>query len=335
MKLSLLQKILSNEIGIAEFKRDLAADIMQYSAALGNNQDATVEVEKDSDIAFECVDLLYLCKLYLDNELTDTDLSFIADCLLQCSFLFADDTHLEKLVTRLSISQTGQAVTREEATAVCENLVSTYSIDVPEPTPEEFAVPDCNEDPEAQRIKNLIEEEEEKSNIYLREVISNLGLTTCEFPYSFESFEMFKTIGKDFYPEACYVSSVLPLHVITNYLDGSCFLFGIMGLGRTYPQTYIHQEKVAHRVINWFTKTDTDFQEYKKFSSSFQVITNEKEKLLNQLMGKPLDDLAAYPAMQAEINGNVCLFRLSEEPLGDQNGQPFIQLAKLLNKLFN
>lgn len=82
-------------------------------------------------------------------------------------------------------------------------------------------------------------------------------------------------------------------------------------------------------------KQDVDFKEQKKFSRKFHVVSQDKEKLQILFLNKPLDELAAFPEMEVEINGNNCLFKVSGNPMSVDGTRKFIELAKKLYKILN
>lgn len=111
------------------------------------------------------------------------------------------------------------------------------------------------------------------------------------------------------------------------------YFFGMISLNKTYPLTYCYQETIREKMVDLFVKGDVDFKEHKKFSSQFHLITKDEEKLRILLLNKPLDDLAAFPEMEAEINENLCLFRVSRKPVSEKQAIEFSQLANLICKI--
>jgi hypothetical protein len=113
-----------------------------------------------------------------------------------------------------------------------------------------------------------------------------------------------------------------------------CFV-GELSLNSKYPPTCIVPETIQFRIADWFRRQDVDFPEYRKFSRTFHVVTQDREKLKQDLKYKNIDVLASYPRMELEINGASCLFRVCGEPMDKENTNVFIELANVLAQLFS
>ncbi len=125
----------------------------------------------------------------------------------------------------------------------------------------------------------------------------------------------------------------LELFVVAHHAE-ECFI-GLFTLNREYPFTCIFKETLKEKINDWFLKQDVDFEEQKKFSGQFHVVSRDSEKLKTLLWNKPLDELAVFPEMEIEINGKHCLFRTSAMPLSLEEAEHFTALAKKLWKILS
>lgn len=112
------------------------------------------------------------------------------------------------------------------------------------------------------------------------------------------------------------------------------YLFGHMRIRNSYPSTYIHKETIREKIEDVFLKRDVDFENSKKFSRKFQVLTEDKERLKTLLQLKNLDVFIDFPAMELEFSGSTCLFRSSRKPVSLEEANVFCALAKQLIELF-
>jgi hypothetical protein len=112
------------------------------------------------------------------------------------------------------------------------------------------------------------------------------------------------------------------------------YFFGLIEMAKEFPLTYISRETIREKLVDLFVKGDTDFPGSKKFSSAFHVVTRDKDKLRILLLNKALDELLAFPDMEAELNGNTCMFRVSRNPVSQKEAGKFVTLARIMTKLF-
>lgn len=112
-------------------------------------------------------------------------------------------------------------------------------------------------------------------------------------------------------------------------------LAGLLELRKTYPLTYIYKETFRDKLVDWFVKGDIDFKDQKQFSRSFHVVSKDREKLSQLLLGKQLDSFLDFPDMLVEINGNRCMFRTSDQPLSEEGTRQFTNLARTLRKVLD
>ncbi|MEO5562609.1 MAG: hypothetical protein ABIR18_04220 [Chitinophagaceae bacterium] len=158
------------------------------------------------------------------------------------------------------------------------------------------------------------------------------------------SFVMFTTLEKGEITDSfCSANEDLEVFFIEYYTtitsgrrvhsEPHHYIFGLLTLRKEYPLTYIFKETLKEKIADLFIKADVDIKDQKKFSRAFHMITKDKEKLMDLLFGKPMDDLGNFPDMEVEINGNNCLFRASLEPIEEDETAKFIAVTKLLMKL--
>lgn len=119
----------------------------------------------------------------------------------------------------------------------------------------------------------------------------------------------------------------------TNSSSTNLYLFGLMELRHSYPTTYIYRETIREKIVDWFVKGDIDFPEHKLFSDRFHTVTKDKERLMLILGSKPLDLLAAFPHLELELDGNKCLFRVSQDEVSPEETDKFIELVNVLKNV--
>lgn len=161
-----------------------------------------------------------------------------------------------------------------------------------------------------------------------------------------KGFEMFRSLEAIVNWSLSSSDSSVPIHVsLAEYSSAypiakasnsgtDQYLFGYFAMTKTYPATYIHKETLKEKIADLVLKHDVDFDHSKKFSRKFHVITEDKARLLELLQFKNLDDLALYPEMELEIQGNACLFRSSRKPISVEEADFFSQLATTIINIF-
>lgn len=112
-------------------------------------------------------------------------------------------------------------------------------------------------------------------------------------------------------------------------------MFGYFKTKNVYPKTYVHKETITEKLTDLFLKHDVDFEHSKKFSRSFQVITEDKQRLQDLLQLKDLDALTAYPEMELEFDKSSCLFRSSRKGISIKEASYFCEMAKTLITMFS
>ena len=110
---------------------------------------------------------------------------------------------------------------------------------------------------------------------------------------------------------------------------------GLLKFRKDYPATCIFKETLREKISDWFVKQDVDFEDQKRFSGQFHVVSKDKEKLQMLLLDKPLDELAQFPDIEVELKGNYCLFKFSNRWLSRGEAHGFVELSKTLHKIFS
>jgi hypothetical protein len=201
---------------------------------------------------------------------------------------------------------------------------------------------DFANDKEIQRLRKIQREQDELIEECVGIVSKELLLEEKECT-DIASFTLFKSLGPSgIHNEFRSTLDHLDMEVylvwyqwrlhsgkINNSGTDECFL-GLLSLKKEYPLTCIFRESMRTIITDWFIKQDVDFEEQKKFSRQFHVISQDKDKLKSLLWNKPLDELADFPEMEVEISGKQCLFKVSGNPVNEQESIRFIHLAKKL-----
>jgi hypothetical protein len=120
---------------------------------------------------------------------------------------------------------------------------------------------------------------------------------------------------------------------VTRYY-AQCFL-ALLHLPREYPSTCILKETLQTRVNDWFARQDVDFERQEKFSNRFHMVTHDRIKLEFLLKDRPLDELIDFPLMEAEIHGQYCLLKVSNDPASEYDLRQLIELTKKMYKVFS
>ena len=118
------------------------------------------------------------------------------------------------------------------------------------------------------------------------------------------------------------------------YSGDDLYLFGYFIMRNSFPKTYVCKETIREWITDLFLNSEVDFEHSKKFSRKFYVLTEDKKTLSDLLQFKDLDELAAYPDMEVEFQGNACLFRSSRKCISPKEAEVFTELAKTLIGIF-
>lgn len=108
------------------------------------------------------------------------------------------------------------------------------------------------------------------------------------------------------------------------------YLFGYFTLSQTFPKTYACKETLREKITDLLLRSDVDFDHSRTFSGKFHVVTEDKNRLLNLMQLKNLNNLVSFPDMEFELIGNTCLFRNSKRPVSSAEAIEFAELAVAL-----
>lgn len=187
---------------------------------------------------------------------------------------------------------------------------------------------------------------------YSEEVANSVRLITTTYSFtpkpcpSIEGFLLYKNMNMEgvvatyksnaVHPPLCLYQVCYTSSYETKYISHNCpqSFLALIPLQRTFPRTCILEETLQTRINDWFVKQDVDFEEQKKFSKLFHVVSNDKTKLEYLLKDRPLDQLADFPDMQAEMYGNACLLKLSSALASENQVKATLELAKKAYQLF-
>jgi hypothetical protein len=210
----------------------------------------------------------------------------------------------------------------------------------------DFSHDDFADDKDIQKYRAAIQAYEKMVDDVLHIVRDKLNIEDSSHK-DFDVFFMFKTLKATVTRSLSSSDPNMPLHVSVakytssyptgKYINSGCsqYLFGYFLMNKKFPKTYIHQETIREKITDLILKSEVDFEHSKEFSKKFYVLTEDKYRLLELLQFKNLDDLALYPEMEIEINGNACLFRSSRKAISLEEATAFADLAKALVKIFN
>jgi len=147
-------------------------------------------------------------------------------------------------------------------------------------------------------------------------------------PFVFESYEG-RWRNREFY--FCIFSYVSAVHAGRVNDSGSDYYFaGVFDLPKTYPHTIAQPETIALKIENLVTRADVDFDDAKKFSRKFHLVTKDRQALDILFFNKDLDRIAEQPQAEFELNDKQCYFRAGRKPVSIEEADSFIELAKIL-----
>lgn len=131
---------------------------------------------------------------------------------------------------------------------------------------------------------------------------------------------------------ATYFSSVPMPRVHNSGTDQ--YFFGFFECQHRYPRTYIHKESIKEKLVDLVLKKDVDFQNSKRFSRNFQLLTEDKKSLHDILQLQNLDELADFPDLEVELFDQALVFRSSRRPVSVDEASIFRNLTQVLLKTF-
>src|SRR5688500_1880710 len=101
-----------------------------------------------------------------------------------------------------------------------------------------------------------------------------------------------------------------------NHNSGTdLYLFGSIQYKKLFPKSYICRETLREKMVDLFSRQETDFEEHRKFSRCFHVISQDGKHLTDLLQFKNMNELTAFPNMELEIHEHSCLFRNSRSSI--------------------
>src|SRR5450631_1265625 len=107
MKLSLLEELLRGKISINKFKNNIQTEIYEYENKLKlKGSSILINIIEDCNLYFRKNDLLELYNYYLNNNLTGTQISFIADCLTLSNSISFENDELRELLEEMTDDET-------------------------------------------------------------------------------------------------------------------------------------------------------------------------------------------------------------------------------------
>lgn len=123
MKLSLFHKLFKNEISIVIFKSRIRSEVEEYSKKLKTKGTSlTINVDEDCSLYFSKNDLLILCEYYLDNNLTDSEVYYIADCLTLSESVSFESQELLELLEGMTDPDSNGIITKERISSIIDTL---------------------------------------------------------------------------------------------------------------------------------------------------------------------------------------------------------------------
>lgn len=112
------------------------------------------------------------------------------------------------------------------------------------------------------------------------------------------------------------------------------YLVGFLECRNDYPRSYIYKESIKEKLVDLVLKRDIDFQNSKRFSRNFEVLTEDRKRLHDLLHLSDLNGLADFPDMEVELYGYGLVFRNSRKPISIKEATSFAKLIPILSKAF-
>ena len=123
MKLSLFQKLLKNEISVTRFKSSIQSEVEEYSKKLRTQGTSVIiNVDEDCSIYFAKNDLLRLCEYYLNNNLTDSEVHYITDCLTLSESVSFESQKLIEFLEEMTDPELNGKITKERVLVIIDAL---------------------------------------------------------------------------------------------------------------------------------------------------------------------------------------------------------------------
>jgi hypothetical protein len=123
MKLSLLHKLLKNELGIDFFKSQIESEMEEYTQKLKSKaRSIPIYIEDDLSWYFVTSDLIQLCQYYLDNHLSAVDVYYLADCLTLSESVSFESEELREFVEEMTDPVINGILTKERVVSIIGSL---------------------------------------------------------------------------------------------------------------------------------------------------------------------------------------------------------------------
>lgn len=128
-----------------------------------------------------------------------------------------------------------------------------------------------------------------------------------------------------------FIDSAGPTGGGRRYYDDG-YLYGLITTNLSYGHVLIRPEKILDKVTEFFNPIEIDFQNHKKFSNQFFVLSDNKEFLIRNFSSNLLEYLSKFKKLELEIINNQCLFRL-EKSINKKETHLLCELGIGLSKL--
>lgn len=123
MKLTLLHKLFKSKISIDEFKSIIQSEIEQYEKHQRNRGTSVlVNVDEDYTLNFGKTDLQLLYGYYLDDRLTNFEVSYIVDCLTLSESVYFDSPEILHLLEEITDPEINGEITKEKVLLILNAL---------------------------------------------------------------------------------------------------------------------------------------------------------------------------------------------------------------------
>jgi hypothetical protein len=113
------------------------------------------------------------------------------------------------------------------------------------------------------------------------------------------------------------------------------YFLALLRLTKNFPHTLIYRETLSEKIAEVFVNSELDFKEHKKFSRKFYTLCKDKEKLVDLLYNKPMNELVKYSNLELEICGDLCLFRHSRKPVSKEEAIAICHLVKDVHRILH
>ena len=123
MKLSIFHGLLKNEISVDIFRGTIQNEVEEYEKKLKKKgSSAIIHVDEDYSLYFTAHNLVQLCRHYLDNDLSDSDIYYIADCLTLSESVSFENSELFDLLGEITDPDSNGRLTKGKALLIINRL---------------------------------------------------------------------------------------------------------------------------------------------------------------------------------------------------------------------